>query len=95
MSFVLICNYKPKRKEKMTKHNFIKDSGEEELLKGVAKTPQLARYILNNKIHDVKKNAIIVSIIVSAIAFGCGFMVGMNIFNITQVKSIVEVQVEK
>lgn len=77
----------------MKKSSFIKDSEEADLLKGVAKTPQLARYIIHNRVHDVRKNAIIICLIASALTFACGFMVGMNIFSISQPKNIVEVQV--
>ena len=78
----------------MTK-NIIKEDGEFDLLKMVEKSPQLTRYIIRNRVSEVKKNAIIVAIIASALSFACGFMVGMNIFNISQPKNIVEVQVEK
>lgn len=66
-----------------------------DLLKRVEKSPELTSYVIRNKIGEVKKNAIIVMIIVSFVTFVAGFVVGMNIFHIGQLRNVVEVQVSK
>lgn len=76
----------------MSKEN---TDGEFDLLDSIKKSPQLTNYVIRNKTNEVKKTAIIVALVVAFVAFACGFMVGLNIFNISQPKNIVEVQVSK
>ena len=66
-----------------------------DLLKSVEKSPRLTNYILRNKTSEIKKTAIIVALVVGFASFVVGFMIGLNLFNISQTKSIVEVQVSK
>lgn len=66
---------------------------EMDLLESVDKSPQLTSYVIRNKQCEAKKNAIIACLIASFLAFIVGFMIGLNIFNISQPKNIVEVQV--
>ena len=66
-----------------------------DLLEDIERSPRLTNYIMRNKATEVKKTAAIVGLIACIVAFIAGFMVGVNIFNITQTKSIVEVQVSK
>lgn len=71
------------------------DSADLDLLERVEKSPELTSYVIRNKIGEVKKNAIIVALVASTLAFALGFVAGMNIFHIGQPKNIVEVQVSK
>lgn len=68
---------------------------EMDLLESVDKSPQLTSYVIRNKLCEAKKNAIIMCLIASFLAFIVGFMIGMNIFHIGQPKNIVEVQVSE
>lgn len=73
----------------------IKENGEFDLLKKIEKSPQLTNYVIRNRVSDVKKTAVIAALIVAFVAFICGFMVGLNLFDISQPKNIVEVKVSK
>lgn len=73
----------------------IKESGEYDLLKKIEKSPQLTNYVIRNRVNDVKKTAVIAALIMAFVAFICGFMVGLNLFDISQPKNIVEVKVSK
>ena len=74
----------------------VKDDSENlDLLKDIEKSPRLTNYIMRNKATELKKTATIIGLIACIVAFIAGFMVGVNIFNITQTKNIVEVQVSK
>ena len=73
----------------------IKENGEYDLLKKIEKSPQLTNYVIRNRVSDVKKTAVIATLIIAFVAFICGFMVGLNLFDISQPKNIVEVKVSK
>ena len=73
----------------------IKENGEYDLLKKIEKSPQLTNYVIRNRVSDVKKTAVIAALIIAFVAFVCGFMVGLNLFDISQPKNIVEVKVSK
>lgn len=66
-----------------------------DLLESVEKSPRLTNYVIRNKTSEIKKTAIIISLLACFLTFAIGFVIGMNIFSITQTKSIVEVQVSK
>ena len=73
----------------------IRENGEYDLLKKIEKSPQLTNYVIRNRVSDVKKTAVIATLIIAFVAFICGFMVGLNLFDISQPKNIVEVKVSK
>ena len=73
----------------------IKENGEYDLLKKIEKSPQLTNYVIRNRVSDVKKTAVIAALIIAFVAFVCVFMVGLNLFDISQPKNIVEVKVSK
>lgn len=77
----------------MTKNT--KENGEYDLLRKIEKSPQLTNYVIRSRVSDVKKTAIIAALIIAFVAFICGFMVGLNLFDISQPKNIVEVKVSK
>lgn len=79
---------------KNNKFNGAKTNAKMDELVAIEKSPELTEYIIRNKIKDVRKTAIIASIIAIFLAFGGGVMVGLNLIKMNTPQNVVEVRVD-
>ena len=55
----------------------------------------LADYVVHNKTKEIRKTAIIVTLVCMAVSFGLGFMVGGNITKNSIPNNVVQIQLDK
>jgi hypothetical protein len=77
----------------MTKEN-VKTNKDMTEIEAIKKSPELTDFIMRSKIKDVRKSAIIVSILCAVFAFAGGFYLGSNVTKDAIPNNVVTIQVD-
>lgn len=78
----------------MTKE-YVKTNKNMTEIEAIKTSPELTDFIMRTKIKDVRKSAVIVAILCAVIAFGAGFVLGVNQTKDAIPNNVVTIQLDK